>query len=183
MSAPREHIHSFYPFHLISSLSKILHIPGQSRGVAADIYDFLRCHLYDGVQADAVAAFSWRIYHNGVGVDLVLFILFRQYLLRFSNKELDIFKMIQLCVGAGIINRLGNNLYALYFLCFLRQKQGDGSDTTVKIPHGFLTGQACILQRGSVKLLGLHRIDLVKGQWGDAVADISDIIGDIARSI
>ena len=87
MSAPREHIHSFYPFHLISSLSQILHIPGQSRGVTADIYHLLRCHLYDGVQADAVTAFSWRIYHNGVGVDLVLFILFRQYFLRFSNKE------------------------------------------------------------------------------------------------
>ena len=145
--------------------------------------EWLRCHLYDGVQADAVAAFSWRIYHNGVGVDLVLFILFRQYLLRFSNKELDIFKMVQLCVGTGIINRLRNNLYAIYFLCFLRQKQGDGSDTAVKIPHGFLASQACILQSGSVKFLGLHRIDLIKGQWRDAIADISDIIGDIARSI
>ena len=66
------------PFHLITSLPQVLHIPGQCRRITADVHHPFRCHLHYRIQASLIAALPWRIDDDNIRTYPVLLILLRR---------------------------------------------------------------------------------------------------------
>ena len=71
MTALSKHIATSYLFYLISAICQISQISCQRRGIAAYIDNPLGSHFKNGVKADLIATFSWWIYYNDIGIDLV----------------------------------------------------------------------------------------------------------------
>ena len=136
MPGHSEHVNGSDTFYLISVFSEVLHISRQGWGIAADVNYLLRGHFYDGLETELITAFSWRVDHDHVGFDVILFVLFRKNLLGFSDEEFYIIETVALRILSGILDRCRNDLDTADFSGFLGEERGDGSDSTVEIPDG-----------------------------------------------
>ena len=129
MHAHRELIHSPDPFQFIPVPAQYFQVPCQCRGIAADIYHFLRRHLDDCIQQDFIAAFARRIYHDHICPRRlaavfpgVFFVISGQHFLRLSHKELRILNSVYLCILPRVLDRLRYDLHSVHFPGTLSQK-------------------------------------------------------------
>ena len=61
-------------------------------------------------------------------------------------------------------------------------KQSDGTGTTIQIPHDLISGQIGVLQGRTIELGRLFRIDLIERLGRNAIANVTNSIGDITVS-
>ena len=136
MHGHRELIHRPPFLQPVSTLSaEELQIPRQRRGITAHIHDPLRFHLNHRPKKRFFTAFPWWIYHDHIRMGMfsrmffrIIFIIFWQDFLSFSDIKTCILNSVDLCIPARILDRLRYNFYTLYFPRLLCKKEGDRPD-------------------------------------------------------
>ncbi|CCY31825.1 unknown [Ruminococcus sp. CAG:60] len=159
--------------------AEVLQVAGQGGAIAAYVDHSVGLHFDDGGKEGLVTTFAGRIHYDHIGALACASVLLRQNLFGFSYKEFCIGKAVQLGVFFGILNSCRNNLHASYHLRLLCQEQGNGSDSAVKIPYGFITGKVCVFQCLSIKPSRLVRIYLEKGQRRNLIGNLPNLICNV----
>ena len=151
MDRHRKHICRLHFPDLIPVLPQILHISCQCCRITAHIYNPLRLHLNHGIKYTLFASFSWRIDYDHICVRMFSRMLFgiirivsRQHFFCLTHEKFSISQRIDLCILFRIVNCLRNDLYTIDLFRFLCKEERNGSDSTVQIPHGLVTGKSCI---------------------------------------
>ena len=172
MHTHRKHISRLHLPDLIPIFPQILHVPRQSRRIAAHIYDPLRLHLNHRIQYASLTSFSRWIDYDHICSCMfsrmllcVIRIVPRQHIFCLPYKEFCICNLIDLSIMLCFFDCLRHDLHAIDFLCFLRKEKGNGSDSAVHIPDRLITGKSGVFQCSSLKHLCLHRIHLIERQW------------------
>ena len=142
-------------------LVQIFQIPCKCCTVAADIHDFFRCHINNGIQQFFIAALTRRIYNHNIGGDS-LPIEVRNDFFCCPAVKLCIFDVIDLCIDFGILDCLPDNLDSNDMLCLFCQEEGYRTDSAVEVKDIFFPGKFRIIQCCAVQFSCLNRIYLIK---------------------
>ena len=123
MNRVPEHIDALNLFDLIIPFFQISQISGQCGRIAADIDHPLWLHLGNARQKALVTAFSRRIHHNDIRMNMVTFISLRQHFFCFAHIKFCIVNAVDLSIALGIINSLGNDFNPIDLFGFLGPKE------------------------------------------------------------
>ena len=143
------------------------HIPGQGGRVAGYIHDPPGGEAGECLDGIGIQALPGRVDYNNICLDALTFQL-QSRLARVTAEELRVLNAVAHCVVLGILDGLGNDLYADDLAGALCHGQGDSTHAAVQIQHRILLGDAGLGNGGLIQPLGLVVILLVEGTGGQA---------------
>ena len=182
MSRKRKHIISPAPFGLVSVFFEPRHVSCECFRVAGNVDDAVRCKADNGGEEGFIASGTRRIHKY----DICVLARFCHFGHKYASVVLikgNVFCLIHFGISVGIAHGIRVQFHADDLPGFLCCHQPDGSDSAVGIDHALFSGQIGQLDRFSVKELGLHRIDLIKGFRRNAESSAAQFILNVTFSV